>query len=73
MWDDIFRKLIRSNFLVEISTPENWGTPHNKTQGEIPKNRPVDISQLKQTINSKGEFPSWSSQYLNREMRTSLF
>ena len=47
MWDDIFQNLIRRSFLVEISPPENWGTPHNKTQGEIPEYRPVDISQLK--------------------------
>ena len=25
MWDDIFQKLIRRNFLVEISPPENFG------------------------------------------------
>ena len=47
MWDDMSQKLIRNIFLVEISQPENRGTPHNKTQGEIPESRPIDISQLK--------------------------
>ena len=40
-----FKNEFRRNFLVEISPPEKWGTPHNKTQEEMPENRPVDISQ----------------------------
>ena len=47
VWDDIFRKLIWRNFVVEISPPENWVTPQNKTQGEFPESRswhlPVEI------------------------------